>query len=137
MSEPQPAERPGGPRESRGDGEAREGREGQPKRPKRPASLLFEPGAPVDEGGDRFFDLESMEDPQQLLARATELAVAFRAAAERATDFQAIAAAQLTDPRRFDRLTYAVLAEQAGWTEDYAKRMVEYGEGLLKGAGPV
>ncbi|MYS24239.1 hypothetical protein GTW78_30075 [Streptomyces sp. SID4948] len=99
--------------------------------------MLFEPGAPLDEGGDRFFDLESMEDPKELLRRATELAVAFRAAAERATDFQALAAAQLTDPRRFDRLTYAVLAEQAGWTEDYAKRMAEYGEGLLKGIGPV
>jgi hypothetical protein len=124
MTEPQPAQRPREPRASREE------------RPKRPAPLLFEPGAPVDEGGDRFFDLESMDDPKQLLARATELAVAFRAAAERATDFQALAAAQLTDPRRFDRLTYAVLAEQAGWTEDYAKRMVEYGEGLLKGAGP-
>jgi hypothetical protein len=118
MTEPQPAQRP------------------REERPKRPASLLFEPGAPVDEGGDRFFELESMENPEQLLARATELAVAFRAAAERATDFQAIAAAQLTDPRRFDRLTFAVLAEQAGWTEDYARRMVEYGEGLLKGGGP-
>ncbi|WP_405581941.1 hypothetical protein [Streptomyces sp. NBC_01190] len=118
MTEPQPAQRP------------------RAERPKRPAPLLFEPGAPLDEGGDRFFDLESMEDPRELLSRATELAVAFRTAAERATDFQAIAAAQLTDPRRFDRLTYAVLAEQAGWTEDYAKRMAEYGEGLLKGGGP-
>ena len=54
---------------------------------------------------DRFFDLESMDDPGQLLARATELALAFRAAADRATEFQAIAAAQLADPRRFDRLT--------------------------------
>jgi hypothetical protein len=70
-----------------------------------------------------------------MLARATELATAFRAAADRATDFQAIAAAQLTDPRRFDRLTYAVLAERAGWTEDYAKRMAEYGEGLIAGGG--
>jgi hypothetical protein len=133
MSEPQPAPRP---REPRQPDETDESDASRDKRPKRPAPLLFEPGAPVDEGGDRFFDLESMDDPKQLLARATELAVAFRAAAERATDFQAIAAAQLTDPRRFDRLTYAVLAEQAGWTEDYAKRMVEYGEGLLKDIGP-
>ncbi|WNI15664.1 hypothetical protein [Actinacidiphila sp. ITFR-21] len=124
MNEPQPAQRP---QEPRG---AREGK------PKRPVSLLFEPGAPVEEDGDRFFDLESMEDPGQLLLRATELALAFRAAAERATDFQAIAAAQLTDPRRFDRLTYPVLAERAGWTEEYARRMAEYGEGLLKEGGP-
>jgi hypothetical protein len=112
-----------------------EGRRPGRERPKRPVPLLFEPGAAPEEGGDRFFDLESMDDPRQMLARATELAVAFRAAAERATDFQAIAAAQLADPRRFDRLTFAKLAEQAGWTEDYAKKMVEYGEGLIKSGG--
>src|SRR5882757_3997820 len=117
MTEPQPAQRP------------------RAERPKRPAALLFEPGTHVEEGGDRFFELESMDDPRQLLGRATELAEAFRAAAERATDFQAMAAAQLTDPRRFDCLSFAALAEQAGWTEDYAKRMAEYGEGLIKGGG--
>ncbi|WP_335977826.1 MULTISPECIES: hypothetical protein [Streptomycetaceae] len=117
MSQPPQARRPGG------------------ERPKRPAPLLFEPGAVVEEGSDRFFDLESMEDPRDLLVRATELAVAFRAAAERATDFQAMAAAQLADPRRFDRLTLATLAEQAGWTEDYARKMVEHGESLIKGGG--
>jgi hypothetical protein len=120
MSEPQPARRP---RESRDD------------RPKRPAPLLFEPGAPLDADGDRFFELESMDDPQQLLGRATELAHAFRAAADRATEFQAIAAAQLTDPRRFDRITAADLAERAGWTEDYAMKMVEYGQDLIAGGG--
>jgi len=103
--------------------------------PRRPAALLFEPGAPDPAGGDRFFDLESMDDPRELLARATELAVAFRAAADRATDFQAVAAAQLADPRRFDRLTPAALAERAGWTEDYARRMVEYGRSLLRTGG--
>jgi hypothetical protein len=117
MTEPQSAQQPGG------------------DRPRRPAPLLFEPGAPGVENSDRFFDLESMDDPRLLLARATELALAFRAAAERATEFQAIAAAQLADPRRFDRLTYDKLAEQAGWTEDYARRMVEYGEGLIKDGG--
>ncbi|MBD0738150.1 hypothetical protein [Streptomyces sp. CBMA29] len=101
-------------------------------RPRRPASLSFEPAATVEDP-EHFFDLESMDDPGRMLARATELATAFRTAADRATDFQAIAAAQLTDPRRFDRLTYAVLAERAGWTEDYAKRMAEYGEGLIAG----
>jgi hypothetical protein len=116
MSQPQPAGRPG-------------------DKPKRPVPLLFEPGAPVEEGGDRFFDLESMDDPRDMLARATELAVAFRAAADRATEFQAMAAAQLADPRRFDRMTYAKLAEQAGWTEDYARKMVEYGESLIDGGG--
>jgi hypothetical protein len=116
MSEPQPARRPG-------------------DKPKRPVPLRFEPPAPAEEDGDRFFDLESMDDPRHLLARATELALAFRAAADRATEFQAMAAAQLADPRRFDRLTYAKLAEQADWTEDYARKMVEYGESLIDGGG--
>ncbi len=105
------------------------------ERPKRPVPLRFEPGMAVEADGDRFFDLESMDDPRRMLARATELALAFRAAADRATEFQAIAAAQLADPRRFDRLTFAKLAEQAGWTEDYAKKMVEYGESLIAGGG--
>jgi hypothetical protein len=97
--------------------------------------LLFEPGDPAEQDQNRFFDLESMDDPRELLARSTELALAFRAAADRATEFQAIAAAQLADPRRFDRLTYERLAEQAGWTEDYARKMVEYGETLINGGG--
>ncbi|MDF9813390.1 hypothetical protein M2266_002621 [Streptomyces sp. SPB162] len=79
---------------------------------------------------EHFFDLESLDDPRQLLARSTELALAFRAAADRATEYQAIAAAQLADPRRFDRLTFAAIAEQSGWTEDYAKKMVEFGTRL-------
>jgi hypothetical protein len=100
----------------------------------RPAPLLFEPTA-ASADPEHFFDLESIEDPRQLLARATELALAFRAATDRAMEFQAIAAAQLADPRRFDRLTFEGLAEQAGWTEDYARRMVEYGESLIRGDG--
>lgn len=48
-------------------------------------------------------------------------------------EFQAIAAAQLADPRRFDRLTAADIAERAEWTEDYAKKMVEFGQDLMRG----
>ncbi|MFJ9814453.1 hypothetical protein ACIRU3_04140 [Streptomyces sp. NPDC101151] len=98
----------------------------------RPAPLLFEP---AEAAGDpeHFFDLESMEDPRELLARATELTQAFRAAADRAVEFQAIAAAQLADPRRFDRLTAADIARRAEWTEDYAKKMVEFGRDLMRG----
>ncbi len=99
----------------------------------RPAPLLFEP-AEAAADPEHFFDLESIDDPRALLSRATELTHAFRAAADRAMEFQAIAAAQLADPRRFDRLTPAAIAERAEWTEDYAKRMVEYGRELLRGA---
>jgi hypothetical protein len=128
MSEPQPARPSREPRETHGS---------RADRPKRPAPLLFEPGMPADADGDRFFELESMDDPRQLLARATELEQAFRAAADRASEFQAVAAAQLTDARRFDRLTAAELAEQAGWTEDYARKMAEYGHGLIADGGVV
>ncbi|MER6065650.1 MULTISPECIES: hypothetical protein [unclassified Streptomyces] len=98
----------------------------------RPAPLIFEP---AEAAGDpeHFFDLESIEDPRALLARATELTQAFRAAADRAVEFQAIAAAQLADPRRFDRLTPGDIAERAEWTEDYAKKMVEFGRDLMRG----
>ncbi|MFI6441975.1 hypothetical protein [Streptomyces sp. NPDC050759] len=99
----------------------------------RPAPLLFEP-AQVADDPEHFFDLESIDDPRALLSRSTELAQAFRAAADRAVEFQAMAAAQLADPRRFDRLTTADIAERAEWTEDYAKKMVEFGRDLLAGA---
>ncbi|MEG3628815.1 hypothetical protein [Streptomyces poriticola] len=98
----------------------------------RPAPLLFEPAAAAADP-EHFFDLESIDDPRALLDRATELTQAFRAAADRAMEFQAVAAAQLADPRRFDRLTAADIAERAEWTEDYAKRMVEFGRDLLRG----
>ncbi|GAA3838935.1 hypothetical protein [Streptomyces chiangmaiensis] len=98
----------------------------------RPAPLLFEPAEAVSDP-EHFFDLESIDDPRALLARATELAQAFRVATDRAVEFQAIAAAQLADPRRFDRLTPAAIAEQAEWTEDYAKKMVEFGRDLMRG----
>ncbi|MEU1461131.1 hypothetical protein ABZ467_10680 [Streptomyces sp. NPDC005727] len=99
----------------------------------RPAPLLFEPAEAATDP-EHFFDLESIEDPQELLARATELTQAFRAAADRAVEFQAVAAAQLADPRRFDRLTPADIAGRAEWTEDYAKKMVEFGRDLMRGA---
>jgi hypothetical protein len=101
----------------------------------RPAPLLFEPTAAVADP-EHFFDLESMDDPEELLARATELTLAFRAATDRAAEYQAIAAAQLADPSRFDRLTTADIAQRAEWTEDYARKMVEFGWSLLGGARP-
>ncbi|KJK59005.1 hypothetical protein UK12_06905 [Saccharothrix sp. ST-888] len=97
----------------------------------RPAQLLFEPQADEPEP-ERFFDLESIDDPSELLRRSTELTLAFRVAAERATDFQAIAAAQLADTRRFDALSPVEIADRADWTPDYAARMVEYGRTLLR-----
>ncbi|MFJ2646419.1 hypothetical protein ACIO1C_06795 [Streptomyces sp. NPDC087420] len=100
----------------------------------RPVPLLFEPSEAVADP-EHFFDLESMDDPADLLSRATELSLAFRAAADRAVEFQAVAAAQLADPRRFDRLTAADIALRAQWTEDYAKKMVEFGRDLLRGEG--
>ncbi|MGW7363628.1 hypothetical protein ACWGI8_09415 [Streptomyces sp. NPDC054841] len=101
----------------------------------RPSPLIFEPSEAASDP-EHFFDLESIEDPRRLLARATELALAFQAATDRALEFQAIAAAQLADPRRFDRLTTADIARQAEWSEDYAKRMIDFGRGLLRGPDP-
>ncbi|WP_455353600.1 hypothetical protein [Streptomyces sp. SYSU K217416] len=101
----------------------------------RPAPLLFEPSEAAADP-EHFFDLESIEDPGDLLSRATELTLAFRAATDRATEFQAVAAAQLADPRRFDRLSPAEIAARAEWTEDYAKKMIEFGQELLGGAQP-
>ncbi|MGX1882676.1 hypothetical protein [Streptomyces sp. NPDC055287] len=98
----------------------------------RPAPLLFEPSEAAADP-EHFFDLESMEDPGELLERATELTLAFRTATDRATEFQAVAAAQLADPKRFDRLSTADIAQRADWTEDYAKKMVEFGRDLLRG----
>lgn len=101
----------------------------------RPAPLIFEP-VEAASNPEHFFDLESIDDPRALLTRATELTQAFRAAADRAMEFQAIAAAQLADPRRFDRLTPADIGERAEWTEDYAKKMIEFGRDLMRGSGP-
>lgn len=98
----------------------------------RPAPLLFEPAEAASDP-EHFFDLESIDDPRELLSRATELTQAFRAATDRAIEYQAMAAAQLADPRRFDRLTPEVIGERAGWTEDYAKKMIEFGRELMRG----
>ncbi|WP_407552895.1 hypothetical protein QOM21_23335 [Streptomyces sp. Pv4-95] len=122
MSEPRPAPDPRGTAPT--------------SRRMKPAALLFEPPEAVADP-EHFFDLESMEDPRELLSRATELALAFRAAADRATEFQALAAAQLADPRRFDRLPLSVLAERAEWTEDYAQKMVEFGRSLMRDGDPM
>lgn len=97
---------------------------------RRPAPLLYEPAETTGDE-EHFFDLESMDDPRELLARATELTLAFRAAADRAMEFQAMAAAQLADRRRFDRLPDEAIAQRAGWTEDYARKMIEFGRQLL------
>ncbi|WP_351228772.1 hypothetical protein [Streptomyces sp. NPDC002133] len=101
----------------------------------RPAPLLFEPSEAASDP-EHFFDLESIEDPRDLLSRATELTMAFQAAADRALEYQAVAAAQLADPRRFDRLTAADIAQRAEWSEDYAKKMVEFGRDLLRATDP-
>ncbi|GHA70372.1 hypothetical protein [Streptomyces termitum] len=100
----------------------------------RPAPLVFEP-AEATADPEHFFDLESIEDPKELLSRATELTLAFRAAADRAVEFQAVAAAQLADPKRFDRLSAADVAERAAWTEDYARKMIEFGRDLIRTGG--
>ncbi len=102
---------------------------------RRPAPLLFEPAAPSGDG-EHFFDLDSMEDPRELLGRATELTLAFRSAADRAMEFQALAAAQLADPKRFDRLPVAAIADRADWSEDYAHKMIEFGRELLAERSP-
>ncbi|NYI08276.1 hypothetical protein [Allostreptomyces psammosilenae] len=123
----QPSQRPGGER-ARGDGPA-----GRLPR-LRPAPLLFEPAEPSAEP-EHFFDLDTIHDPQRLLERSTELVEAFRAAADRAMEFQAMAAAQLAAPERFDRLTAEQVAERADWTPEYAAKMIEYGRDLQnKGA---
>ncbi len=119
---------PSGPAVSAGPGA---GAGAAPGRRQRPVQLLFEPQAD-DPEPERFFDLESIDDPAVLLRRSTELALAFRAAAERATDFQAVAAAQLADPRRFDALSETEIASRADWTPDYAAKMIEYGRTLLQ-----
>jgi hypothetical protein len=97
----------------------------------RPVPLLYEPAA-EDPDTARFFGLDEITDPAELLDRATGLATAFRAAADRAVAYQAIAAAELTDPRRFDRITYPELAELIGCTPAVAETMAERGRQILK-----
>lgn len=102
---------------------------------RRPVPLLFEPSeATADD--EHFFGLESLTDPRELLERSTELVVAFRAAADRAMEYQAVAAAQLADPKRFDKLADAAIAERASWTEEYARKMIEFGQDLMRDRVP-
>jgi hypothetical protein len=91
-----------------------------------PVPLTFEPRVPEPEQA-RFFGLDEIADPAELLRRATDLAEAFRVAAERAAAYQALAAAELTDPRRFDRLTFAELGERLGLSPDAAQSLAERG----------
>jgi len=94
-----------------------------------PVPLTFEPGA-AEPDQARFFGLDEIADPAELLQRATELADAFRAATERAAAYQAMAAAELTDPRRFDRLTFAELGERIGLSAAAAETLAERGQRL-------
>jgi len=96
----------------------------------RPVPLMFEPSLP-EPPDERFFDLDDLADPGEMLVRAGDLAEAFRAAADRAVDYQAMAAARMSDPSRFDHLTPGQVAERAGWGEEYAKKMIEHGRRLL------
>lgn len=101
---------------------------------RRPAPLLFEPSE-TKEDSEQFFGLDAITDPHELLKRSTELALAFRAAADRAVEFQAMAAAQLADPKRFDRLPDAAIAERGDWSEAYTRKMIEFGRELLEDRG--
>jgi hypothetical protein len=109
----------------------------EPPRFRRPAALFFEPPDERAEAEEEhFFNLESLTDPAELLGRSTELAVAFQEAADRAVEYQALAAARLADPRRFDCLPAAAIADRAGWTEDYALKMIDYGRELIRRRSP-
>ncbi|HLK42344.1 MAG TPA: hypothetical protein VKV34_03310 [Thermoleophilia bacterium] len=99
----------------------------------RPVPLLFDPADPEPETA-RFFGLDEITDAGELLHRATALVDAFRNAADRAGTYQAIAAAELTDPRRFDRITYPELADRVGCTPAAAETLAERGRQILKGA---
>jgi hypothetical protein len=98
----------------------------------RPVPLFIDPAAPEPDSA-RFFGLDEIADAGELLERATALADAFRSAADRAGTYQAIAAAELTDPRRFDRLTYEQLARRIGCTDAVAQTLAERGRQILKG----
>jgi hypothetical protein len=108
----------------------------KPEPKKRPLHLTGEPPAAIPVDDESFFGLDTIEDPLHLLSRSTELADAFRASARRAEHYQAVAAARLTDPRRFDRMPVADLALLTGWTEEYAAKMAEYGRTLLEKGAP-
>jgi hypothetical protein len=108
----------------------------KPEPKMRPLHLRGEVPADVPADTESFFGLDTIEDPLHLLSRATDLAEAFRASARRAGDYQAVAAAQLNDPRRFDRMPIEDLALLTGWTEEYTRKMVEYGQTLIETGAP-
>ncbi len=101
---------------------------------RRPAPLLFDHAQP-EPTPEHFFGLDAITDPGELLDRAAELAAAFRTAAERADAYAALATAELNDPRRFDRMTEAEIAERTGWSQDRVRRMAEYGHALRERPG--
>lgn len=98
----------------------------------RPVPLTFDPALPEPEG-TRFFGLEDITDANELLVRATELSEAFTSAADRAHAYQAIAAAELTDPKRFDRLSFAELAQRLGINPTAAEELARRGHRILNG----
>lgn len=108
----------------------------KPEPKTRPLQLRSEPPMALPVDTESFFGLADIEDPLHLLSRATDLAEAFQASARRAGDFQAVAAAQLTDPRRFDRMPIEDLALITGWTNEYAAKMAEYGRTLVDRGTP-
>ena len=104
----------------------------KPEPKTRPLHLRGEVEAVLPPDTESFFGLDQIEDPLHLLSRSTDLAEAFQASARRATDFQAVAAARLTDPRRFDRMPVEDLALLTGWSEEYASKMAQYGRSLIE-----
>jgi hypothetical protein len=108
----------------------------KPEPKMRPLQLRGEVEAALPADTESFFGLDTIEDPLHLLSRATDLAEAFRASARRAGEYQAVAAARLTDPRRFDRMPVEDLALLAGWTIEYALKMAEYGRSLIEKGAP-
>jgi hypothetical protein len=101
----------------------------------RPVPLFVDLPVPEPESA-RFFGLEDLTDPAELLERASDLTTAFRSAADRAAAYQAIAAAELTDPRRFDRISYAELGDRIGLTPAAAETLAERGRQLSGGKPP-
>jgi hypothetical protein len=103
----------------------------KPEPKTRPLHLRGEPAAASASNDESFFGLDEIEDPLELLSRSTDLAEAFAASAHRAGDYQAVAAARLTDARRFDRMPFEDLALLTGWTVEYATKIAEYGRTLI------
>jgi hypothetical protein len=108
----------------------------KPEPKTRPLQLRGELEAALPPDTESFFGLDQIEDPLHLLSRSTDLAEAFQASARRAADYQAVAAARLTDPRRFDRMPIEDLALLTGWSEEYSLKMAQYGRSLMEKGAP-